>query len=94
MLTRTSYRNSFYTSLNQGGGSNSLIINELISKYKGFRSGSVLNNVGSNGYYWSSTDYDSDYAYCVGFSSSNVNHGDDFVLSKFGYSIRLVTEVK
>ena len=42
MLTRTSYRNSFYTSLNQGGVSNSLIINELISKYKGFRLRSVI----------------------------------------------------
>ena len=51
MLARTSYRDSFYTSLSQGGVSNILIINELISKDKEFRLQSVHWATGGNRLY-------------------------------------------
>ena len=61
----------------------------------GNRDGTMVSFVGNVGHYWSSNKYDMYHAYCgVDFDSSNVNHGDEFVQSKFGYSIRLVTEVK
>ena len=39
----------------------------------GNRNGSSLNNVGSNGNYWSSTCNNSNNAYNMNFNSSNVN---------------------
>ena len=51
MLARTSYRDSFYTSLSWGGVSNILIINELTSKDKEFRLRSVHWATGGNRLY-------------------------------------------
>ena len=51
MLTCTSYRNSSYASLSQGGVSNGFIINELVSKDKEFRLQSVHWATGGNRLY-------------------------------------------
>ena len=40
--------------------------------YVNYSNGS-LDNVGSNGQYWSSTPYDSSNGYILNFNSSNVN---------------------
>ena len=59
----------------------------------GGRDGSGVYDVGFNGYYWSSTAYDENYAYFVFFDSYNVNPVSyDFRLS--GFSVRLITESK
>ena len=56
----------------------------------GFNSGSggYLFNAGNNGYYWSSTPYDSDYAYYMYFGSGNID--TNFISREFGYSVRPV----
>lgn len=67
--------------------------NLLFLPAAGRRDGSGVDNVGSHGYYWSSTHYDSDHAYNVYFRSSSVNpHSSDYRRS--GYSVRLITESK
>ena len=48
--------------------------------------------VGDDGYYWSSTAYDSGYAYRVYFYRSNV-YPDSFESRSYGHSVRLVTDV-
>ena len=59
----------------------------------GLRFGSKVSFVGDNGYYWSSTAFDGNFAYFVYFLSSKVCPGEyDYRLN--GYSVRLVTEVK
>lgn len=61
----------------------------------GYRTGNVgetvIHNVGSNGYYWSSTPYDSLIAYDLYFNSGNVNPAYDYVRSR-ACAVRLVTE--
>lgn len=55
----------------------------------GFRYGTSVLNVGSYGYYWSSTAGSANYAYYVCFYSSNFNpSGNDS--RYYGYSVRLV----
>ena len=57
----------------------------------GNRDGSNVNYAG-NGYYWSSTAYNESFAYYVFFFSDDVYPG---VLTRdYGFSVRLVTEVK
>ena len=66
----------------------------------GFRSNTLFDKEGYNGYYWSSNknQYEEHRAYWgVYFDSSNVGLGGESTDSNFrdfGYSIRLVTEVK
>ena len=57
----------------------------------GFRSGSFVGNIGSYGYYWSSTAYDCDYAYHVRFNGGSVVPGSSGT-RRSGYSVRLITE--
>ena len=53
--------------------------------------GSNVLNVGSRGYYWSSTAYDEDIAYFVYFVSNYVHPGN--LDSRYsGFSVRLITE--
>lgn len=63
----------------------------------GYRTGNVgdtvIHNVGSNGYYWSSTPYGSLIAYDLNFNSGNVNPAYDYVRSR-ACAVRLVTESK
>lgn len=63
----------------------------------GYRTGNVgetvIHNVGSNGYYWSSTPNDSLIAYDLYFNSGNVNPAYDYVRSR-ACAVRLVTESK
>ena len=54
----------------------------------GALSGSSLSNAGSNGYYWSSTPYGSNYAYNLLFGSGYAF--TDFSLRYFGFSVRCV----
>ena len=51
---------------------------------------SSVNNLGSGGYYWSSTWYSSTGAYSLGFISNNFNTGATHRCS--GYSVRAVCE--
>ena len=54
----------------------------------GYRYGSSVGGVGSSGYYWSSSYYDSDYTYYVRFSSDGLGTYREFRFS--GFSVRLV----
>ena len=55
----------------------------------GYRGGTSVSSVGSNGYYWSSTSGDGTYAYYISFSGSNVNPAERHARS-YGYPVRLV----
>ena len=59
----------------------------------GSRSGASVSNVGVLGNYWSSTPYDSNNAYIVYFSSSNLLPGSNNKRD-YGYAVRLVTDAK
>ncbi len=56
--------------------------------YAGIVNGGSLLNVGSYGYYWSSTAADSNYAYALSFISSNVSTGYNFRYG--GHSVRCI----
>ena len=58
----------------------------------GNRNGTSLNNVGSNGYYWSSSYNNSSSAYYLGFDSGIVNPLNSDVRC-YGFSVRLVSDV-
>ncbi|MCL2651812.1 MAG: fibrobacter succinogenes major paralogous domain-containing protein, partial [Candidatus Azobacteroides sp.] len=60
----------------------------------GYRSNSdgTLLNTGSDGYYWSSTQYDSNSAYGLTFYSSNVFTADGYFYRVTGISVRCVSE--
>ncbi len=58
----------------------------------GYRYGSV-HEVGSNGYYWSSSAYDSDYACQFRFNSTRVSSGG-YHIRHYGRSVRLVQNVQ
>ena len=55
----------------------------------GYRDGTDVYNVGSYGYYWSSSAYDGYYAHCLDFGSCGVNT-DDYDYRDDGPSVRLV----
>ena len=55
----------------------------------GYRGGTSVSSVGSNGYYWSSTSSDGMYAYYIDFDGSNVNPARRHARS-YGYPVRLV----
>ena len=57
----------------------------------GNRNGTSLNNVGSNGYYWSSSYNNSSSAYYLGFDSGIVNPNSSSYRYS-GFSVRLVSE--
>ena len=59
----------------------------------GFRNGSNVLYVGTNGSYWSSTAGNSNNVYDVNFNSGSVDPATDG-LRYLGFSVRLVTEVK
>ena len=55
----------------------------------GYRDGTTVDYVGSDGYYWSSTAYSAKYAYYVSFYSSNFNPSNRY--NRYdGRSVRLV----
>ncbi len=56
----------------------------------GWRNGTNVNNVGSNGNYWSATYNNSDNAYNVNFNDSNLN-AENWNNRKNGQSVRLVS---
>lgn len=56
----------------------------------GYRDGTSVGNVGSRGYYWSSSYDDSYGAYCLYFGSGNVLPGSGYRC--YGRSVRLVSE--
>ena len=68
----------------------------------GERSGTYVNDVDSLGHYWSVSYYDSDRAFCLYFSGSNLDpHFDDPGLSPsqynsrfWGFSVRLVSSAQ
>jgi hypothetical protein len=55
----------------------------------GYRDGTSVNFVGSGGYYWSASYYNSDYAYDAGFGGSSL-HTDNDSGRCYGQSVRLV----
>ena len=57
----------------------------------GYRNGTTVNSVGSNGTYWSSSYYDSDDAWDVYFSDSGFNAGYGSS-RRYGRSVRLVRD--
>ncbi|MDY3135033.1 MAG: hypothetical protein SOW22_06375 [Candidatus Egerieousia sp.] len=59
----------------------------------GSRSGASVSNVGVLGNYWSSTANDSNNAYIVYFSNSNLLPGS-YNKRDYGYAVRLVTDAK
>ena len=63
--------------------------NSIFLPAAGYRSDVSMKYIGSDGYYWSSSVYDENGAYCVNFYSGNLNpqnNGYRFV----GFSVRLV----
>ena len=59
----------------------------------GYRSGTSVYDVGSRGYYWSSSYNNSYRAYCLYFGSGYVNPNSYFSYYRcYGYSVRLVSE--
>lgn len=56
----------------------------------GYRSGTSVYDVGSDGCYWSSTQDSSYYAYYLGFDSLNLDPENDFYRN-IGFSVRLVS---
>ena len=60
----------------------------------GNRRGSDVSLVGANGYYWSSTAFDSVSTYYLYFDSDGVYPNDGYDGRDNGFSVRLVTEVK
>ena len=65
--------------------------NSIYLPAAGWRYGSSTNCVGSKGYYWSSTPYDSDYAYCL-FLDSDYHYVYWFYRG-YGRPIRLVKQM-
>ena len=59
----------------------------------GSRHGTSMYYVGSDGYYWSPSAYDSDYAYEFYFYSTRVN-SNSYNSRHYGRSVRLVQDVK
>ena len=59
----------------------------------GYRNGSSVNNVGSNGNYWSATPNDTDNARNMNFNSTNANANYDWYRD-VGQSVRLVQDLK
>ena len=59
----------------------------------GYRNGSSVNNVGSNGNYWSATPNDTDNARNMNFNSTNANT-NNWNNRNNGQSVRLVQELK
>ena len=55
----------------------------------GNRNGTTVNNTGSNGNYWSSTQNDSDNAYKLNFNTANLNPQNNNNRNN-GFSVRLV----
>ena len=64
--------------------------NSIFLPAAGYRDGSSLYYVGSRGNYWSSTPYDSDYAYYLYFDSSGQSMYNYY--RSYGRSVRLVAE--
>ena len=56
----------------------------------GYRQQGSINNVGSNGYYWSKSGYGNASGWCVWFSSSSLNPYSDSNIRSRGHSVRLV----
>ena len=54
----------------------------------GYRYGTTVNYTGSYGHYWSSTQYDSDYAYKLYFYTASL--GPQLDDDRYGFSVRLV----
>lgn len=57
----------------------------------GFRRGSSVENVQSRGLYWSATEYNSNFAYCLGFYSDEAS--TYFTCRYRGLSVRLVKDL-
>lgn len=66
-----------------------LLTSLLFLPAAGNRNGSSVNNVGSNGNYWSSTANDTNNAYNVNFNSGNLNPANNNNRNN-GFSVRLV----
>ncbi len=64
--------------------------NSIFLPAAGYRNGSSLDDVGSKGYYWSSTPNGSNNAYYLYFDSSGQNMYNDY--RSYGLSVRLVAE--
>ncbi|MCQ2138148.1 MAG: hypothetical protein MJY60_05535, partial [Bacteroidales bacterium] len=59
----------------------------------GYRNGSSVSYVGDRGFYWSSTAYDSSNA-CRVYFGIGIVYPDDYHYRRWGYSVRLVTDIK
>ena len=60
----------------------------------GIRGGTSVNNVGSYGYYWSSTVYNANNAYDVDFYSGHLYPANSYDRRYYGLSVRLVRQVE
>ena len=60
----------------------------------GYRRGTTVDNVSTNGIYWSSTHYSSDYAYYLNFSTYVLFPQSSRGTRYYGLSVRLVSDVK
>ena len=65
------------------------LLTQMILPAAGNRNGTDVNNVGSNGNYWSSTPNDENNAYNLNFNSNNLNPQNNNNRNN-GFSVRLV----
>ena len=96
-LLDTAKVNKIWTTHNDIGGilfTDKATGDTLFLPAAGYRNGSdgMLGNVGSNGYYWSSTQYTENYAYYLKVSN-NAAIADNAVC-RYGRSVRAVSNVK
>ena len=65
--------------------------NSIFLPAAGYRSGESLNDVGSNGFYWSAGPYSNTYGCSLYFFSSYVNPQSNYY-RVYGFSVRPVSE--
>lgn len=64
-------------------------IDELSFTYAGNYDGTSLNNVGTNGYYWSSSIYSTYSSYLLYFNTSNV-YPQDYSYKYLGFAVKFI----
>ena len=82
----------FYNTLNSGSWSNLVSASGAALGYSGYCDSSRLYGVGSNGYWWSSTVYNTNYSYYLTINSSGSVGPQDSGGKYYGFAVRCVAQ--